>query len=136
MKDVIDDRTMVGLRHYGDDATKRYYEWLRNGEFKSTHCTSCDETVYPPREFCPFCHGRDIEWVDLPREGTLYAFTTQGRSFRLMSPDVIGLVELEGVGKILTHIRGELATMRIGQRVAFEPHEISDELVVPRFHGV
>ena len=133
MKDVIDEATLDALRHYGDDTCQQYYRHLRDREFKSTRCNDCEDIDYPPRNFCPSCHSSDVGWTDLPREGTIYAFTHNDRSFRFMPPDVVGLVELEGVGKILTHIVGDLGDLAIGQRVALEFHEISDELVVHRF---
>jgi hypothetical protein len=136
MKDLIDQRTIEGLRHYGDDATQRYYQLLRDGEFKSTRCNACGETAYPPREFCPQCHCQVVSWVDLPREGTLYAFTTQDRAFRFIEPEVIGLVELDGVGRILTHVKGTMADLTIGQRVTFALHTISEQLVVPSFESL
>ena len=133
MKDVIDKKTVEGIRQYGDAATKRFYDHLRKRELKSTRCDACGDIAFPPRDFCPSCHHRAVSWVDLPREGTIYAFTHQDRAMRFMPPDVIGLVELDGVGHILTHITGDIASLSIGQRVTLEFHEISEQLIVHRF---
>ena len=52
---------------------------------------------------------------------------------RFMPPDVVGLVELEGVGRIFTHVRGDIADLAIGTEVELDFVEISDDLVVHAF---
>lgn len=42
---------------------------------KGTRCRQCGELHLPPRPMCPTCHSTDVEWLDLPQQGTLAAFT-------------------------------------------------------------
>lgn len=136
MKELIDQTTLHAVFHYGDDAVQEFYRRLRNHEFSSTRCRACREIAFPPRSFCPSCHARDVEWIDLPSRGTLYAFTTQERSLRFMAPDVLGLVELDGVGHILSLILAPLHELSIGQPVELSFHAISEQLVVHAFRPI
>jgi len=133
MKEILDAKTLEALRHYGDDAATQFYAHLRDRRFMSTRCSSCELTSFPPRSFCPECHGAELNWVELPRRGTVYAFTQQKRTFRFMAPDVIGLVELADVGKVLTHFDAPYDALQIGQPVELDFLEISDDLVVHQF---
>jgi len=136
MKELIDEFTWKAIKHHADGATEEYYRRLREDKtFQTTRCTSCDVTSYPPRPFCPKCFGEAIEWVDIgATEGiTLYAFTTQKTSLRFMAPDVIGVVDIPGVGRVVSKINGKLSDLQIGQKLRFEPFEISEDLTVHSF---
>jgi uncharacterized OB-fold protein len=85
--------------------------------------------MYPPRPFCPRCFG-PVVWVDLPRRAKLYAFTQQERATRFTKPDVIGLVEIEGLGTILSKINAPFEALTIGQDLELDPVVVSDEITV------
>jgi uncharacterized OB-fold protein len=96
MKQWIDSATLRAIRFNGDEATRTFFDALRERRFQSTRCEPCETTVYPPRAFCPACGSEEVAWVDMPREGTLHAFSQQHRGLRFFTPDVLGLVELPG----------------------------------------
>jgi uncharacterized protein len=133
MKDQIDKSTDIMLGYYGDAASREFYAFLRERRFRTTRCDDCGETPFPPRTFCPNCFSHKTQWVDLPTVATLYAFTQQDRSLRFPKPEVIGLVELEGVGVILSHIRAPFESLVIGQPLALDFVEISPTLVLHCF---
>ncbi len=136
MKELIDELTWKAIKHNDDGATLEYYQRLRDEKkFYTTRCTSCETTSYPPRPFCPACFSEAIEWVDVGAIGgaTLYAFTTQKTSLRFMAPDVIGIVDIPGVGRVLSKINGKLKDLEIGQKLRFEPFEISKDMTVHSF---
>jgi uncharacterized OB-fold protein len=132
-KEIIGSLGRACLRHYGDEATLKFFDHLKAREFKSTRCVSCRKIGYPPRAFCPFCGKGEIEWVDLPRRGKLYAFSQQDRALRFTKPDVLGLVGLRGVGHILTKIDAPIETLRIGLPVHLDFIEIEGEIVLHQF---
>lgn len=136
MKDIIDSATARAVAYNADGATALFYEKLRNRSFQSTHCEACGRTAYPPRLFCPTCGSHAVVWRDLPREGTLYAFSQQDRSLRFFKPDVLGLVELPGVGFVFSRIDAPLDSLRIGQKVTVDFFEISPDLWVHQFRPV
>jgi uncharacterized OB-fold protein len=136
MKDAIDRATLEALGHYGGAATEEFFTRLRWHKLSTTRCEACKEVAFPPRTFCPSCRSSRVEWIDLPTRGKLYAFTTHDKSVRFNPPDVIGLVELEGVGRILTRIDAPLASLKIGQEVELDFVEVTPDLVLHQFRPV
>ena len=116
-----------------DRAAEGFFSRLERGEFQTTRCRRCGETHYPPHVLCPACLGEELEWVDLPREGTLLAFTQQADAIRCRKPDVLGLVELEGIGNVVTRIDAPFEELSIGMRVVFDTFTSPDGVVLHQF---
>ena len=135
MKDLVDKFTWKSIHHDKDGATEEYYAKLKSeGKLYTTQCTSCEAISYPPRTFCPSCFNEETKWVDISsRKCTLYSFTTQNRALRFLDPDVLGIVEIEGVGRILSKINAKISELEIGQKLEMEAFEISGELTTHSF---
>ena len=133
MKDIIDEKTLEAIQHYGDAATNDFLARLQEHRFMSTRCSRCEHLAFPPRGHCPKCLSREVSWVDLPTQGTVYAFSQQSRTFRFMRPDVIGLVELPEVGRIMTRFDAPFDALSIGQPVELDFYEVCDKLTVHQF---
>jgi len=114
-------------------AAEEFFSRLERGEFQTTRCRGCGEMHYPPHIVCPSCLGEDMEWVDLPREGTLLAFTQQADAIRCRKPDVLGLVELEGIGNVITRIHAPLEDLHIGLEVTFDTWTSLDGVALHQF---
>ena len=136
LKEKIDRAMEIEVREYGDEAAEKFYNHLKGREFKTTRCNSCGEVGLPPRMFCPACFGTDVEWIDLPKRGTLFAFTQQERSLRFGKPDVIGVVELPGVGRLLTRIDAPFESLSIGMDVELDFLDVSGEQTLHQFRPV
>ncbi len=75
-----------------------FYDRLRQGSLSTTQCSDCGELHFPPRVVCPECTSDDLEYVSLPHEGTLHAFSTvRGSPIGMDTPFVTGVVDLDGV---------------------------------------
>jgi len=78
-----------------------FYERLDEGSLSTTECAECGALHFPPRVVCPECHSDDLAYVDLPEEGTLFAFSVVRASAPIgMAEDVpfvVGVVDLDGV---------------------------------------
>ena len=61
----------------------KFYENLKEGRFTTTKCKDCGHVAYPPRVICPECYSENLEWIDLPKEGTVLVFTEQVRGVPL-----------------------------------------------------
>jgi len=133
LKSMLDQGTKDGLAIYGHQCSQRFYELLNQRRFMSTRCLSCGRLVFPPRNFCPACFKTEVEWVDLPRRGTLFAFTQQERSVRFGKPDVIGIVELPGGIRLFTRIIAQFESLRIGQPVELDFLELAPGLALHQF---
>ncbi len=57
----------------------KFYENLKEGRFTTTKCKDCGHVAYPPRVICPECYSENLEWIDLPKEGTVIVFTEEVR---------------------------------------------------------
>jgi len=65
------------LSELEEPAAERFFAELANGRFMTTRCPACANTFFPPRTVCPECLGDELEWVELPGTGTVYAFSQQ-----------------------------------------------------------
>lgn len=136
MKELIDAQTREALGIYGDAACDEFYRRLREKRLCSTRCLACREIAFPPRDFCPSCHARRMEWVELPKRAQLYAFTQQQRGLRFLAPDVLGLVEVAGVGHFLSRIDAPFESLSIGQELELSFFELMPDLWVHQYKPV
>ncbi len=110
----------------------RFFARLREGRLSTTRCRRDGELPWPPRTVCPRCHAADLEWVDLPEKGRIYAFSAvlAGAPLGLEAdvPFAVGLVDLEGVplrlfGRLVGRPWNAIA---VGEAVAVEPYALED----------
>jgi uncharacterized protein len=119
----------------------RFYDRLREGRLSTTRCPHDRDVHWPPRVACPRCHQEDLEWIDLPESGTIFAFSAvlagAPLSMEADVPYAVGLVDLDGVDlRLFGRIEGKSWTdLVIGERVAVEPYEVGDGRVFYRFRA-
>lgn len=129
------------LQHEEHTRISAFFDALREGRFTTTRCTKCQALHWQPRVVCPECLADALEWVELPQDGTLYAFTQLEKGAPLgMEQDVpfcLGVVELEAPGRtlrILSRIDdARFQELAIGQRVRLKVMELPDGRVFYRF---
>lgn len=100
------------------DVAREFYRRLEDGQLATTRCERCGRTSFPPVARCPRC-GEAPAWVELPRRGRLYAFTTQETALRFRAPAVLALAE---VGEVTVPgiADGEYGEFAIGDEVLVE----------------
>ncbi len=81
----------------------KFFKGLQEEKLLATRCTNseCGENRLwlPPRCECPDC-WHDMEWVEAPKEGTIYTFSTvtyPGELFKLPAGTPLISIELDGV---------------------------------------
>src|SRR5882757_10925474 len=77
-----------------------YWEGLEQGLVKYQYCTACNQAVFYPRTFCPYCMTEDrLEWRTASGQGTLYSFSTlfvpPTEADRDRIPYVLAIVEMD-----------------------------------------
>jgi len=118
----------------------RFFDALRTGKLTTTRCPK-DGLLWPPRVACPHCHATELDWVDLPTRGHVYAFSAvlAGAPLGMEAdvPFVVGLVDLDGVTlRLFGRIEGKPWTeCRVGMPVAFETFDRPDGRVFYRFRA-
>jgi uncharacterized OB-fold protein len=102
------------------EAAREFYRRLaEEKQLATTRCDRCGLTRFPPLGRCPACGGQTA-WVELPREGRLYAFTTQETALRFRAPAVLALAEV-GAVVVPGIAHPPYAELAIGQPVRVEP---------------
>ncbi|MCI4333549.1 MAG: OB-fold domain-containing protein [Thermoplasmata archaeon] len=116
-----------------------FYDHLRAGRVTTTKCRKDGKLAWPPRVVCPTCHTSELDWVDLPLDGRIYAFSAvlMGAPLGMESevPFVVGLVEIDGVPfRMFGRIVGTpWERCHVGQKVRAEPYDLPDGRVFYRF---
>jgi len=106
-----------------------FYARLASGRLATTKCAACGATAWPPRGFCGGCASDRFEWVDLPDEGVVQAFTVQetGLPAGFDAPRVFAIVKVGG-HRVFTILRdADPASVTIGLRVRLAPLRVADE---------
>jgi len=106
-----------------------FYARLATGRLATTRCRGCATVAWPPRAFCPQCTSDDFEWVELPSEGTIHAFSVQetGLPAAFEGPRVFAIVRV-GDHRVFSIVRqADPATVAIGQRVRLAPMRVADD---------
>jgi len=120
----------------------RFYDRLREGRLSTTRCRRDGSLHWPPRTACPTCRTEELEWVDLPEGGHIYAFSAvlAGAPLGMESevPFTVGLVDLDGTPlRLFGRIEGRpWNELRIGAPVRTEAYDIGDGRMFYRFRAI
>ncbi|RPI20888.1 MAG: Zn-ribbon domain-containing OB-fold protein [Chloroflexota bacterium] len=83
-----------------------FQQFLTQGKLMGSRCSHCGQRYVPPRLICRRCHAGEMDWIEMPLQGKLAAFTTihVGQSFMVAegfdrsNPYCVGVIVLgEGV---------------------------------------
>ena len=113
------------------DHTKlhEFYTRLAAGQLATTKCAACGARAWPPRGFCGECASDRFDWIDLPSDGVIHAFTAQeaGLPTGFGGPRVFAIVKVDGL-RIFTILTGaDPASVAIGQKVRLAPFRVTDD---------
>ena len=113
------------------DHTKlaEFYRRLGEGRLSTTSCAGCGRAAWPPRGFCPECGFDAFEWVDLPAEGTIHAFTVReaGLPSGFTAPRIFAIVKVDGHRIFSVLVDADPARVNVGQRVRLHPLRVDDD---------
>ena len=117
------------LESADDTKLHEFYRSLASGWLVTTRCLQCRTTAWPPRGFCGECASDRFEWVDLPGEGTIHAFTVQeaGLPAGFDGPRVFAILKVGGHRVFAALVNADMAALGIGQRVRLAPLRVADD---------
>jgi uncharacterized OB-fold protein len=130
------------LEEASQTGLSKFFEALREGRFTTTQCPRDGRITWPPRSVCPTCHKEGLDWIDLPKTATIYAFSAVLAGAPLgMEADVpfaVGLVDLDGVPlRLFGRIAGRpWDRLAIGGKVEVEPFDLPDGRIFYRFRAL
>ena len=91
-----------GSRPYPPRATaftRRFWDGLTEGQFRTSRCRTCGRASFPPKPFCPHCWAREVDWFELAGRGRIYSQTVVHASPAVFQPEapyrlcIVDLVE-------------------------------------------
>ena len=92
--------------------TKPFWDGLAEGRFLTTRGRTSGRLTFPPKPFCPYDWGREIEWVELSGRGKLYSQTVihaVPAAFAGEAPIRNGIVDLDEGLRVAARVLGEPA---------------------------
>jgi uncharacterized protein len=106
-----------------------FYVRLGAGRLATTRCAECGRTAWPPRGFCPECCSDRFEWVELPGEGRVAAFTVQetGLPAGFDGPRIFAVVQVGGHRVFSVLLDAAPETVVVGQPVRLAPLRVADD---------
>ena len=111
-----------------DTQIHQFYEHLRDGDLTTTECQECGAVHFPPRIVCPECMGDDLEYVELPDRGELFAFSEVRAGAPLGMEDdppfVIAIVDLGDVRLSARIDDARMDDLEIGDEVELKVLEV------------
>jgi hypothetical protein len=108
-----------------------FVDFLAEGKIKGTVCKECGDKFFPPRGDCTTCFSDDVDWFDMPTEGTLATFTTAMYApfgFEADTPYTMGLVDFPDGLKLFARLSKDIDTadLAIGMAVSVRTLEYDD----------
>lgn len=111
--------------------------YLENGKVMGTRCKQCAKTFFPPRADCYACLSSDMEWFEIPREGTLITYSKLQYApvgFESDVPYIIAVAQLHDV-KVFGRMSKEIpeAQITVGMNVKVSPLKLAGEKITYEF---
>ena len=112
-------------------APRVWREMPQRYRYEAGECTECGRIFFPPRLICSACGSRSFKQKRLERSGSLLTYTIiriPPSQFKDEAPYAMGIVELDGGGRINTQIVDcDFDQLKVGMRVRMEFRRIQDE---------
>jgi uncharacterized OB-fold protein len=98
-----------------------FWTGLAEGEVRLQRCAQCGSHQYPPESFCYSCGARDLAWVKVRGEGTIYSFIVvhqqYHKAFKPFLPYIVAIVQMDEGPRMLSAMLGLAQPIAIGDRV-------------------
>ena len=119
-------------------AAEPFWEATREQRLVLQWCTDCAAPVHYPREVCPKCLGRALEFRPASGRGVVYAASVHPKPSNPTMADrvpyVVALVELEEGVRLMTNVVGcDPETVAVGLPVKITWEALSDGRHLPLF---
>jgi uncharacterized OB-fold protein len=90
-------------------------------------CTRCETRMFPRAEVCPSCMGDPVAEEEMPRAGTLYAYSVlHVGPKRFRRPLAVGYVDLPNGVRVFSHLEAH-ETLATGGEVELDMADVGQE---------
>ncbi|ACP56361.1 Zn-ribbon domain-containing OB-fold protein [Saccharolobus islandicus] len=106
----------------------KFFEGLREGKILATKCPKCGSIYFPPQDDCPKCKISNLEWIEMPKEGEIVAYTVvnvKPPSFSHYQDYIVGIARMSNGVNVLGWVRAK--EVRVGMKVKLEVIERKPE---------
>ena len=112
-------------------APRIWREMPQRYRYEASQCAQCGKIFFPPRLICSSCKSKKFKMIELNRNGELLTYTiirVPPSQFKDESPYAMGIVELEGGGRINTQIVDcDFDQIKVGMKLRIEFRKIQAE---------
>ena len=120
------------------DLTKPFWEAAKRGEFIIPYCNSCSTLFFYPREVCPNCFSKDLDWKKMSGKGHVYTYTHVRQavhpSFQSANGHIYAIVQLDEGPKIPSGISGcEPKEVYVDMPVSVVFDDITEDYTLVKF---
>lgn len=92
------------------DLTKPFWEAAKRGQLVMPRCKKCNHLFWFPRDFCPRCLYRDVEWAPVSGRGRVFTFTIVYQpahpAFQEEAPYPYAVIQLDEGPRMISRIVG------------------------------
>ena len=118
--------------------TAPFWEAAKRHELVCQRCKQCASWIFYPREQCPTCFSRDLEYAPVSGKGRVFAYTIVYQpahpAFEHEAPYAYAIVQLdEGVRMPTNIVDCPLEEIRIDMPVTVEFDDVSPEWTLVKF---
>jgi uncharacterized OB-fold protein len=93
-----------------DKVTKAFWEATKQHKLVIPRCKDCDKWHFYPREQCPFCMSKNLEWAEVSGKARLHAYTivhqTAHPAFAEDVPYVHAVIQLNEGVRLISNVIG------------------------------
>lgn len=121
-----------------DERTEPFWEAARNHNLVAPRCADCGTFRMPPGRFCPECLSMNLEYVQLPGTGTVFAAIVVREPLQPgveeHVPYVVALIEADGapgIRFVSNVVDCEVDEVTVGMPVQVVFHPINERFTLP-----
>ena len=99
----------------------KFFEGLKQGKVLATKCPKCGEIYFPPQDDCPKCRISNLDWVEMPKEGEIIAYTiinVKPPSFSHYQDYIVGIARMSNNINVLAWVMAK--EVKVGMKVRLE----------------
>jgi uncharacterized OB-fold protein len=120
-----------------DEHTRPFWEAAKQRRLTAPRCAQCATFRLPPSPFCPRCQSREVEWIDLTGDATVYSFAVvhgfPGLPDLILVPAVVDLPDAPGTRLISNVVDVAPGDVTIGLHLSVDFSPIADGWLLPIF---
>jgi uncharacterized OB-fold protein len=123
--------------------TQRFWQGLKAHELWLPYCRVCEKCYWYPRDFCPNCGTRDVEWRRSEGRGRIYTFAIQYRAWHPgwanETPYITTMIDLDEGVRIFSNLIGvepEPQNIKCDSPVEAVFEDVTDGITLLKFRPV